>query len=331
VLSDLVAAETECALVSFPRHANVGDSAIWLGERALLRDLGAVVVYTCDLTSFSERDLRERLPAGTILIHGGGNLGDLWPQQQDFRERIIATFPHHRIIQLPQSIHFSSRANLDRARSVLDGHPDLTILVRDHRSLDVAEAQFTAHSLLCPDLAFAIADRPDVGPDAAGPAARDVVWLARSDHESAQQPLPPFADDVLVTDWAADEGATPDWTARVGAAAEDYRDAAGGSVAHAAAADRLAALQLQRGCRLLSSGMAVATDRLHGHLLCLMLGRPHVILNDRHGKLASTYATWTCDSPLARWARTPADALARARALAADASSSPFDCRSTGQ
>ena len=331
MLADLVAAGTECALVGFPYHANVGDSAIWLGERALLRDLGAVVVYTCDLTSYSERDLRERLPTGTILIHGGGNLGDLWPHQQEFRERIIATFPRHRIIQLPQSIHFASRANLDRARSVLDGHPDLTILVRDHRSLDEARARFATHSLLCPDLAFGITDRPDDGPYGPGPAGVEVVWLARSDHESAQQSLPPFPDDVLVTDWAAGEGATPDWTARAAAAEEDYRAAAGGSAAHTAAADRLAALQLQRGCRLLSSGMVVATDRLHGHLLCLMLGRPHVILNDRHGKLANTFATWTCDSPLARWARTPGEALALARALAADASSNPFARTITGE
>jgi pyruvyl transferase EpsO len=137
VLSELITPHTPCALVDFPHHANVGDSAIWLGERALLRCVGVPVTYTCDRSSFSEQDLLNRLPTGTILIHGGGNFGDLWPHHQDFRERIIWTFPHHRIIQLPQSIHFDHRANLDRARSVLGAHRDLTICVRDHHSLEV--------------------------------------------------------------------------------------------------------------------------------------------------------------------------------------------------
>ncbi len=36
------------ALLDFPNHMNVGDAAIWLGERALLRSLGVPVAYACD-------------------------------------------------------------------------------------------------------------------------------------------------------------------------------------------------------------------------------------------------------------------------------------------
>lgn len=314
VLRELLIPDQPCALVDFPRHANVGDSAIWLGERALLHRAGVPVAYTCDLNSFSEQDLLDRLPTGgTILIHGGGNVGDLWPHHQDFRERIIRTFPHHRIIQLPQSIHFDHRVNLDRARSVLGAHRDLTLCVRDRRSLELARAQFAARSVLCPDMAFGIEDRPD----ATGPVAYDIVWQTRTDHEAAQQPLPPLDGRVLVTDWAAGQGATPAWTARARTAAAAYQGAVGDPGARAAASDRLAALQLRRGCGLLADGRVVITDRLHGHLLSLLLGLPHVILPDRHGKIANTRETWTCDWPTTRWARTPAEALAHARDLAA--------------
>jgi len=314
VLSELVNPDTPCALVDFPHHANVGDSAIWLGERALLHRAGVPVVYTCDLSSFSEQELLDRLPGGTILIHGGGNFGDLWPHHQDFREQIVRTFPDHRIIQLPQSIHFGRRQNLDRARSVLGAHRDLTICVRDRRSLGVARAQFATRSILCPDMAFGIEETPDT----AGSAAHDIVWQARVDHESSQQPLPPLDGNVLVTDWAAGQGATADWTAQARTAAQAYQRTLGDPCARAAASDRLATLHLRRGCRLLASGRVVVTDRLHGHLLSLLLGLPHVVLGDRYGKIASTCATWTSDWPAMRWARTPSEALAHAHDLAAE-------------
>ena len=33
LLHELITPGSRCALVDFPMHANVGDSAIWLGER----------------------------------------------------------------------------------------------------------------------------------------------------------------------------------------------------------------------------------------------------------------------------------------------------------
>jgi exopolysaccharide biosynthesis predicted pyruvyltransferase EpsI len=313
VLSDLLEPGTPCALVDFPHHANVGDSAIWLGERALLRRARVSVAYTCDLKSFSAQELTDRLPTGTILIHGGGNLGDLWPAHQEFRERIIRTFSGHRIIQLPQSIHFNRLANLDRARTVLNAHPDLVLCVRDRRSLDRAREAFQTRCVLSPDMAFGIEEMPGT----VDPPRYDVVWQTRADHESARQPLPPLPDSVLVTDWAAREGADPDWTASERAAEHAYQTAAGDHAARAAASDHLAALHLSRGCRLLASGQVVITDRLHGHVLSLLLGLPHVYLGDRYGKLANCRESWTSGWPAARWARTPDEALAHALDLVA--------------
>jgi pyruvyl transferase EpsO len=63
----------------------------------------------------------------------------------------------------------------------------------------------------------------------------------------------------------------------------------------------------------LSLGRIVITDRLHGHIFCLMLGIPHVLLNDDDGKNWNFYETWGRQSGLCRLARTPADAWALAR------------------
>jgi pyruvyl transferase EpsO len=161
-------------------------------------------------------------------------------------------------------------------------------------------------------MAFGIEDRPNT----VGPATYDIVWLARTDHESTPQPRPPLDGNVLVTDWTAGQGATPDWTAQARTAAHAYQDTIGDPGARATASDRLATLQLHRGCRLLANGRVIVTDRLHGHLLSILLGLPHVVLDDRHGKIASTRTTWTRHWPATRWARTPHEALAHARDLA---------------
>jgi len=76
----------------------------------------------------------------------------------------------------------------------------------------------------------------------------------------------------------------------------------------------LARRRLERGCRLLASAGAIVTDRLHGHVLCLLLGIPHVLLDNNYGKVRSFYETWTADADLVRWGESPAEALRLARA-----------------
>jgi pyruvyl transferase EpsO len=58
----------------------------------------------------------------------------------------------------------------------------------------------------------------------------------------------------------------------------------------------------------LSAGRVVVTDRLHGHILSLLLGIPHVVLDNSYGKLHQFVAAWTESSPLVHTAQTPDEA-----------------------
>ena len=82
-----------------------------------------------------------------------------------------------------------------------------------------------------------------------------------------------------------------------------------------AAWDAAAWARIERGCRLLSRGRVVLTDRLHAHILCTMLGIPHVVLDNHYGKVQNFIASWTSGSPLVRRASTPAQAVAIALEL----------------
>jgi pyruvyl transferase EpsO len=315
VLGSLLPPGVPCALLDFPNHPNVGDSAIWLGETEWLRRHGNPVVYVCELETYSRRRLAARLGDGVILLHGGGNLGDFWVEYQRFREQVIAEFPANPIIQLPQTIHFLDEWGAGEARRVFDAHPNLTLLCRDRRSLRFARERFAARSLLCPDMAFALGglQRPEAPRHA-------IVCLYRTDAEAANAPRPPPRAGVVQTDWL-EEVPTP--------AHERYR-ALGERLEHDLSpspdllrdvletSDLLGRERLQRGCALLGGGKVVITDRLHGHILCLLLGIPHVLLDNNYGKVRGFYESWTAGSPLASWASSPAEALEAAAALSED-------------
>jgi hypothetical protein len=96
ILGPILAGTRRVALLDFPTHANVGDSAIWLGTLAYLREKGKVVCYSCDHDTYSRDTLAERLDDGIILLSGGGNFGDIWKQPQRLREQVVREHNHGR-------------------------------------------------------------------------------------------------------------------------------------------------------------------------------------------------------------------------------------------
>ena len=66
---------------------------------------------------------------------------------------------------------------------------------------------------------------------------------------------------------------------------------------------------------MLSAGRVVMTDRLHGHVLALLMGIPHVVLPDATGKTRGFYEQWTSNSDLVQWADTQDEAIDRVRMI----------------
>src|SRR3546814_20880433 len=91
------------ALVDFPDHSNVGDSAIWLGEMAYLRKNNRLPAYHSAIADFDDEACRAAIGDGPILIHGGGNMGTLWPKHEAFRPPLLRPHRGHPIVTMPQS------------------------------------------------------------------------------------------------------------------------------------------------------------------------------------------------------------------------------------
>lgn len=313
-LKPLLADSRRIALLDFPAHGNVGDSAIWLGARAALAAVGAPSPsYTCDVSTYDRAVLKRRLGTGTILFTGGGSFGDLWERHLLFRERVIADFPHNRIIQLPESVHFERPESLARSSAVFDAHPDVTILVRDAASLAIVRREYRTPSQLVPDMAFGLGALRRIGTP-----TRDILWLKRKDKEDLW-PNAGTARGGDVVDWL-DEQKTAliawtdhqRWQVEQGARFVGLRRF---MLAHTQS--RLAHARMARGTALLSSARVIVTDRLHGHIMALLLGIPHVVLDNSYGKVHRYVTEWTVGSPLVRLASSPDEAMGHARAFLA--------------
>lgn len=302
-----------CALLDFPAYSNVGDSLIWLGQQAALRRHGMRIAYASDHRAFDAARLRRRLPHGPILLSGGGNFGELWPARQKFRERILEEFRDRHVVQLPQSLCYRHDEHSQRTRRLVEAHPRFTVLVRDEPSLTLARNRLGADARLCPDMIFAtdwLPQRP--------PVTEKVVWLARTDHEAAVRTPGPTVSGISPVDWVRKDRALVTYAMR---RLTRWVSAKPPLADHLhrlleATFEPAATRRAEFGVQLLGKGRVVVTDRLHGFLLSLLLGIPHVVLDNSYGKVTAHHRCWTRDSSLTHVAENVDQALALARDLA---------------
>lgn len=295
------------ALVDYPDHANVGDSAIWLGETAWLRTRGLTPAYASTIRAHDHDALVAAVPEGPILLHGGGNFGTLWKAHQDFRLAMLARFPDRPIVQLPQSIFFDDEDAIADCARAIERHGKFTLCVRDEPSFDFARRHFPCETLLVPDMAFAI------GPLQRLPAGADIFCLLRTDHEKAgpyeSRLGPPRA---ITGDWLEDDRSALRRTA-IGTRLLTLTNPP--NAARVRHYERQAHSRLRRGIAQLSQGRVVITDRLHGHILSTLLAIPHVALDNSYRKIGNFIDAWTGRVDILRTATSLDEAAAEAAEL----------------
>ncbi|QIA24401.1 MAG: exopolysaccharide biosynthesis protein [Mesorhizobium sp.] len=309
-LKDYVRADEPLAILDFPDIRNCGDSAIWLGEMAYLKDrYDKRPAYVSRMRDFSAEDLERAVPTGPIFIHGGGNFGDLWITHQDFRERVLEQFPNRRIIQFPQSIHYKSQERRERSARIIGGHKNFVLLVRDEESKAFAEKHFDCEVRLCPDMAFCIG--------ALEPEASEfpVLAMLRADLEKAGDADRSAYPDIPMEDWITESARQVRVAKAIGAASALL--ALKPAEVRLRKLDAAAHNRFRRGIRQISRGRAIVTDRLHVHICSLLIGRPHAVLDNSYGKIRRFMAAFSGGSDLSYKATSLDDGIGWARQAAA--------------
>jgi pyruvyl transferase EpsO len=301
--------EGPVSLVDFPNYANVGDSAIWLGQIEFLRQrLGVTPSYGATIDSYSRDALLASATDGPILINGGGNFGTIWPRHHDFILRLLRDHPGRPIVLLPQSLHFDPPEAADEVARAMEQHGRFTMVVRDQKSLAFARQKFPCDVHLAPDMAFFIgATQPRRPKD-------NFLFLMRSDKEKVEgQEMPSIPEGGDVTDWLEESRRRLRISRWMGRLSGIMRGGNGKISAYNA----LALNRYWRGVEILSRGRVVITDRLHAHIMSTLLDIPHVALDNSYGKVGGFIEAWTKPYAGLRRATTMDEALAAGRTLLA--------------
>lgn len=267
----------ELTFTQFPDHANVGDSAIALGQDRYWEARSIRIQATYSVQILPESAFNSRLP---VLIHGGGNFGGLYPSMSRQRLRLARDLPSTtRLIQAPQSVHFTNDAELRAFRQDMAPRPNTVIGVRDTASLEAVSRE-GAVGVLSPDAVHLL------GSIGAPNPTRSHVVLARTDKESAQS-----ARVAGSVDWIRDPISMRTFTwfswrsSRLEMAKPLFY------MPHRLWMRRAQA-RFDRGIAVLSQGETIITDRLHAALIGLQMGRRVVAVDNNNSKLSNYSSTW---------------------------------------
>lgn len=182
-----------------PYYENLGDTMIWEGTLNFLKE----VPHKCLYSTSKDNYVPQRLGSDTvILLQGGGNFGDLWPEHQEFRKRVMADFPENPIVVLPQSVWYDDEALLKADAAFFGEHPNVVICVRDSKSKEILESCFTNRVMLVPDMALFVDVKSYLPPNSSIEHRGRSLLLRRGDKEApADVDFSRVPADAEICDW----------------------------------------------------------------------------------------------------------------------------------
>lgn len=148
-----------------PYHGNIGDQAIYYAEEKFIKkyfpDFEYHHVHEEKLDTCVKKMKDTISPDDIIMIHGGGNLGNIYARPERGRREVIKTFPNNKIILFPETAYFTpdeeGKKELQISKEIYNNHKKLVIMARERLSYEFIKSNFTSAKVyLTPDIVMTL-------------------------------------------------------------------------------------------------------------------------------------------------------------------------------
>jgi pyruvyl transferase EpsO len=283
-------------LFDLPYHTNIGDVLIWEGEVQFLEQFKDYkLLYSCNSITCRYPDLSENT---IIFLHGGGNFGDIWRDTHKFKEKVINRYPNNKIIIFPQTVWYNNKNLLLYDAEIFSKHKNLIICARDNRSYKILNNYFSTNTiLLVPDMAFCIStDRLKQYQHES--KDNKILLLRRTDRELRDNYDSVIIEnkDVTVFDWPSIEKNTISSLLLNGLLRICKKMNFLFSVfTNYYASNYFKYNMIKLGAKFIYQYEKIYTTRLHAAILCCLLEKPFILIDNSYGKNRSFFETWLAD------------------------------------
>lgn len=279
-----------CALYDVPFYKNIGDVLIWQGELSFLEDNGIQIVDYADYHTYVNKNLPEDV---TILFQGGGNTGDLYHEHTELLLKLIKNYPKNRIVVFSQTVYYKNKELLKHDFDLMANHGNLYFCARDKNSYNTIVPFLGEHALVLPDMAFCI--NLNFLRQWQKPCTLNTLYIKRNDIEAKSSELEGNFD--VVTDWPCFEKKI--MMSNLGNTVYDrvfrYVPILRKAILESwkeYAYSRFRPLMIKDGVEFISPYQCVVSERLHGCILSILLGKNVTVVNNSYGKNISFYEAW---------------------------------------
>lgn len=269
-------------LISTPSHGNLGDQAIVYAQRRFLGD--ALPDFRLfEIQRYQYERAKEKIgkmvgPEDVIIVDGGGNVGTLWPEENDKINDIVVRFKNNHVLVFPQTAHFeegeAGKACERETAAAYKTNAGLVFFSRDRKTLDtITELSPGTPNHYAPDIVLYIDDAL---------AARDragALLCLRDDKEKAVDSGLDGAVESALREMGLAVGRTSTVVAEPMRIFQGNRD-----------------VVLRLKWSEFASSELVVTDRLHGMFFSAITGTPCVALDNVSRKVSQGYE-WVREIP----------------------------------
>lgn len=280
---------SKCVLYDVPYYKNIGDVLIWEGELCFLEQHSILLL---DMASYNTCAFPELESDVTILFQGGGNIGDLYHEHVEFLLSLVEHYPDNRIVVLSQTVFYQNEEQFDLDFVRLARHSDFYFVARDRFVYDKIVKYFGEKTLLLPDMAFCIPyDRflPYIRKERFG-----LLRIVRKDCErpiGKQNLLDGKTQDWPVFDqsirYSTLKNTVYDRLYKIHFLRNFLRDRW-----NSYAYEHFRTAMIREGVQLISPYRFVQSERLHGAILAILLGKEVTIVDNSYKKNSNFYNTW---------------------------------------